>query len=168
MSLRYLARIALLAAVCVVLRYAFAGLPNIKPITALYFLLVDFEDLKGSLLVMSISIFVSSFLFGMGPWVLFQILSFTVVICLWYLLYRRLGLFGQSMLALILAFSYGLVIDGITALLYQMPWWTYVAEAHSHAVVQLCGSGSGLQSSPRLVHDALLSYFVFYFKETLS
>lgn len=127
MSLRYLTRIALLAAVCVVLRYAFAGLPNIKPITALYFLLVDFEDLKGSLLVMSISIFVSSFLFGIGPWVLFQILSFAVVICLWYLLYRRLGLFCQSMLALLLAFSYGLVIDGITALLYQMPWWTYVA-----------------------------------------
>lgn len=140
MSLRYLARIALLAAVCVVLRYAFAGLPNIKPTTALYFLLVDFEDLKGSLLVMSISIFVSSFLFGMGPWVLFQILSFAVVICLWYLLYRRLGLFCQSMLALLLAFSYGLVIDGITALLYQMPWWTYVVAGAGFNLAHACST----------------------------
>ncbi|KXT85180.1 ECF transporter S component [Streptococcus panodentis] len=127
MSVRQLTRIALLAALCVVLRYAFAGLPNIKPISALYFLLVDAEDLKSSLLVMSISIFVSSFLLGMGPWVLFQIVTFAAVICLWYLLYRHFRLFGQSVLAMLLAFGYGILIDSIMAALYQMPWWTYVA-----------------------------------------
>lgn len=131
MSVRQLTRIALLAALCVVLRYVFGPFPNVKPITALYFLLVDFEDLQSSLLVMAISIFVSSFLFGMGPWVLFQLLSFAVVICLWWLLYRRFRLLGQSILAMLLAFAYGIVIDSINAAFYHMPWWTYVTAATS-------------------------------------
>ncbi len=59
-SLRYLTRIALLAVVCVVLAMLLLLACPISSITALYFPLVDFEDLKGLLLVMSISIFVSS------------------------------------------------------------------------------------------------------------
>ena len=43
MPLKRLTRITLLAALCVVLRQAFAFLPNVQPISAIFFLLVLFE-----------------------------------------------------------------------------------------------------------------------------
>lgn len=126
MSIRRLSRIALFAALCVVLREAFAPFPNIKPITAFYFLLIEFEDLKTSILVMILSIFLSSFLFGMGPWVLLQIMTFALVIYLWHLVVPYLKRAYQPLLAFSLAFLYGLIIDSVSAFLFQMPWWTYV------------------------------------------
>ena len=75
MSLKRLTRITLLAALCVVLRQAFAFLPNVQPISAIFFLLVLFEDWQFACLVMAVTMFTSAFLLGMSPVVLAQIRS---------------------------------------------------------------------------------------------
>ena len=64
MPLKRLTLITLLAALCVVLRQAFAFLPNIQPISAIFFLLVLFEDWAFACLVMAVTMFTSAFLLG--------------------------------------------------------------------------------------------------------
>ena len=57
MSARKMAKIAILSALCVAFRYAFSFLPNVQPISAIFFLIVIFEDLQTSLLVMAVTMF---------------------------------------------------------------------------------------------------------------
>lgn len=124
--LRQLTKIAILSALCVALRFAFASLPNIQPITAIFFLLVIFESFQTSFLVMTLTMLLSSFLLGFGLWVLFQVLSFGIVLLLWRVIAKHLSFFLQLIIIAILAFCYGCIIDSITALLFNMPWWSYV------------------------------------------
>ncbi|MFS1663155.1 ECF transporter S component [Streptococcus sp. zg-JUN1979] len=147
-SLDALTRIALLSSLCVVLRYAFAAFPNIKPITALFLICCVVLNFSEGLLIMTISMLVSSFLFGFGPWVIWQIISFTVIMLLWrYLLYPitkslllsdKFLLFLQAFIAGLLSILYGMTSDTIYAFIYQIPWWTYVLAGASfnllHAV----------------------------------
>lgn len=76
-TLTKLTRVAILSALCVVLRYAFAPLPNIQPITAIFLITVVLFDLKEGVATVTITMLVSSFLMGFGPWVFLQIISFT-------------------------------------------------------------------------------------------
>lgn len=64
MTLQRLTRISLLAALCVALRQTFAPFPNVQPISAIFFLLVIFEDYIFAFLVMALTMFVSAFLWG--------------------------------------------------------------------------------------------------------
>lgn len=126
LSLQQMTKIAMLAALCVALRYAFAPLPNIQPITALFFVLVTVESFGFAFLVMSLSMLASSFLLGFGVWVIFQIISFALVLVFWLVLSKWLNAFWLAILASLLAFAYGFVIDGLMALVFGMPWWSYV------------------------------------------
>ena len=125
MSARKMAKIAILSALCVAFRYAFSFLHNVQPISAIFFLIVIFEDLPTSLLVMAVTMFTSAFLLGMSPIVFFQLLSFGLILCLWRLLYPHLNLVGQGIVAALLSFGYGIAIDTLTALLYNYHWWSY-------------------------------------------
>ena len=48
MSARKMAKIAILSALCVAFRYAFSFLPNVQPISAIFFLIVIFADFTPS------------------------------------------------------------------------------------------------------------------------
>lgn len=136
LSLQQVTRIALLSALCVVLRYAFASLPNVQPITAIFLLWGLLVSLGESLLIMAVTMLVSSFLLGFGPWVFWQILAFALVLLLWRWLLCPLSKFlatlgisellSQSVFAGLMGVAYGVIIDSCYALLYGMPWWTYV------------------------------------------
>lgn len=135
-SLQHLTRIAILSALCVVLRYTFASLPNVQPITAIFLISSVSLGLADSISIMAITMLVSSFLMGFGPWVFWQILSFALILCLWkWLLYplTKVLKFGkinevvpQALLAGMMGIVYGVVIDSFYAFIYSMPWWTYV------------------------------------------
>lgn len=125
MPLKRLTRITLLAALCVVLRQAFAFLPNVQPISAIFFLLVLFEDWPFACLVMAVTMFTSAFLLGMSPVVVAQILVFALLLTLWRGLCHHLSLEVQTLVVGILSFLYGMLIDSVYAVLYHMPWWTY-------------------------------------------
>ncbi|AND79006.1 ECF transporter S component [Streptococcus pantholopis] len=135
-ALQQISRIAVLSALCVALRYVFAGLPNVQPITAIFLLISVIWGFRQSFWVMAVTMLVSSFLLGFGPWVLWQIMAFALIILVWrHLLYplteklwfsQMLKLVLQSLFAGLMGALYGCIIDFCYALLYSMPWWTYV------------------------------------------
>ncbi|MGT2933366.1 ECF transporter S component [Streptococcus catagoni] len=142
MSTKQLTRIAIFSALAFVLRMAFSNLPNVQPIMAFFLLISIFYGLYESLLVMMICMLISSFLLGFGPWVFWQISSFSIVFFIWlYVFYPlskkirvyRLGV--QAGLAALSAICYGIIIDSCFAYLYSMPWWTYVLSGLSFTLI---------------------------------
>lgn len=130
-----LTRIALMAALCVALRYAFGAFPNVKPITAIFLVLTISWGLLDAWLVMALTMTVTALVLGFGPWVAWQLAAYTVVLGLWkFLAYPLTSLsqsaiikqISQASLAGFMGIIYGLVIDSLSAILYSMPIWAYV------------------------------------------
>lgn len=126
----------MMAALCVVLRQAFAFLPNVQPITAIFLVLISVWGLLDAFLVMALTMLVSSFLLGFGHWVFLQIISFGLVMILWkghsslvtrWVKTDIMRLLVGSLGAGIVGIAYGLIIDSLSAILFNMPWWSYVA-----------------------------------------
>ena len=76
MSTNKIAQLSLLSAACVAGRIAFQFIPNFQPMTAIFLFIVLYLSLKDALIVMSLSIAISSFYFGVGPWVIGQWISY--------------------------------------------------------------------------------------------
>lgn len=146
MSVKRIARIAILAALCIVIRPAFAFLPNVQPITAIFFVLSVQMGLIDSILVMGLTMTITAFQLGFGPWVFFQIITFAILLVIFRMLYPVLNhhrydivsIGFQALVCAILAFIYGVLIDSMWAVVYQLPWWVYVTAGIvfnlSHAV----------------------------------
>lgn len=117
MSAKKMSQIALLAALCIVFRAAFAPFPNVKPVTAFFLVSLLHLDLLDCLLIMSLTMLGSSLIFGFSLVVLWQILSFLLLMLIWRFAVLPLTQFFkrrvwiQSVLAGLLAFSYGFWIS---------------------------------------------------------
>ena len=118
LTIQRMARIAILSALAVGLRSAFIGLPNIQPITAMFFVAVLYLGLDG-FLIMALTMSISGFIFGFGPWVFNQILAFGILMALWSLIAPRLSLVCQIALVTILSFLYGVLLDYSYGLLFK-------------------------------------------------
>lgn len=120
---------ALLSALCVVLRLQFSFWGNVQPITAIFLVATIWLSLLEGVLIMAVTMLVTSFMLGFGIWVPLQILSFGLVLLLWHQLFPLIKekQLLQILVAGLLAFLYGGVIDSLMAGLYGMPWWSYVA-----------------------------------------
>ncbi|WP_105209777.1 ECF transporter S component [Streptococcus suis] len=120
-SVKRLSRIVLLVALAIVLRLAFGAFPNIKPLTAIFLVALSYMGLMDAWLVMALTMVVSGLLFGFGPVVLWQVLSFGLVQLLWWGLVRpflhkeHFAIWLQSLLAAVLVYVYGFVISILSA-----------------------------------------------------
>ncbi|HFI0213989.1 TPA: hypothetical protein ACGO10_001150 [Streptococcus suis] len=120
-SVKRLSRIVLLVALAIVLRLAFGAFPNIKPLTAIFLVALSYMGLMDAWLVMALTMVGSGFLFGFGPVVLWQVLSFGLVQLLWWGLVRpflhkeHFAIWLQSLLAAALVYVYGFVISILSA-----------------------------------------------------
>lgn len=120
-SVKRLSRIVLLVALAIVLRLAFGAFPNIKPLTAIFLVALSYMGLMDAWLVMALTMVVSGLLFGFGPVVLWQVLSFSLVQLLWWGLVRpflhkeHFAIWLQSLLAAALVYVYGFVISILSA-----------------------------------------------------
>lgn len=120
-SVKRLSRIVLLVALAIVLRLAFGAFPNIKPLTAIFLVALSYMGLMDAWLVMALTMVVSGLLFGFGPVVLWQVLSFGLVQLLWWGLVRpflhkeHFAIWLQSLLAAALVYVYGFVISILSA-----------------------------------------------------
>lgn len=133
MSLIKISRIAILAALAVVLRLTFGAFPNIKPITAIFLICAVFYGFWESFLIMSLTMLITSFFMGFGVWVFWQILAYALILLLWTFLFHpmtkaikfaKLNIVAiQALIAGLLAIIYGLAIDSYSALLYGAPIW---------------------------------------------
>lgn len=117
MVARKMSHIAMLAALCIVLRWAFGPFPNIKPITAFFLVSLAYLDLGSALLVMCLTMLGSSFIFGFSIVVIWQIMSFAVLMLFWKFFVLPLtnqlsyAIWWQSGLAGFVAFVYGFLIS---------------------------------------------------------
>lgn len=133
MSLKKISRIAVLSALAIVLRYAFGAFPNVKPITAIFLVATIFYGLWEGMLIMMVTMLVTSFVLGFGPWVFGQLLAYSLILFLWKCLcYPLLKIFEdgkvsqmifQSVLAGVMAMLYGLIIDSYSALIFGSAIW---------------------------------------------
>lgn len=133
LTTRRLALLALLSALSVVGRVLLTPLPNVQPMTALLLIITLTMSEGDGLIVATLSLLLSNLLLGLGPWTLFQWLSFSGVI----LLTARVGRYGyhpqQWRSRFIMAgwagvsgFLYGGLISLFTVWFYQLPsFWGY-------------------------------------------
>lgn len=133
MSAKLMSRIAIMSALCVVLRMVFSSLPNVQPVTAFLLSYLLYFGLAEAVLVMMLCLFLSAFLLGFGPWVFWQVTCFVLVLLLWrFVLYPlsqqfpKYQLGCQAFLVALCGLLYGVLIDTCFAYLYSMPWWSYV------------------------------------------
>jgi len=75
--------------------------------------------LVDGLLIMALTMSISGFIFGFGPWVFNQILAFGVLMALWSLIAPRLSLVWQIALVTLLSFLYGVLMDYSYGLLFR-------------------------------------------------
>lgn len=127
MPLKRLAQIVILASLCIVLRFAFASFPNVKPISAIFFVSIFYIGLIDSLWVMSLTMFGSSFLLGFGFVVWWQIASFGILLLLWryFVLSYIKSVVIQSLLAGFLMLGYGALISLPLSIQFQTDFWLY-------------------------------------------
>ena len=79
-SIRKISLIALLSTLAYVGRILFAWIPNVQPVTVILLIITLEIGLVEGILTASLSMFLSNIFLGMGPWTLYQIASFTIVI----------------------------------------------------------------------------------------
>ncbi len=117
MSVKRMSRIAILAALCIALRLVFASFPNVKPVTAFFFVSLLYLDFWDAFLVMALTMLGSSLLFGFSLVVVWQIISFGILMLVWRYLVWPLtkefscGIWIQSILAGLVTLTYGFWIS---------------------------------------------------------
>ena len=145
MSTNKIAQLSLLSAACVAGRIAFQFIPNFQPMTAIFLFIVLYLSLKDALIVMSLSIAISSFYFGVGPWVFGQWLSYTVVLALFSIFCSRRTILRNLWLKVTCFFLAGMVYGiGMTifdTLLYHLPQpWVYYLQGVSFDLMHSIGN----------------------------
>ncbi|ERJ77739.1 membrane protein [Streptococcus sobrinus] len=132
-SLNRLTRLALLTALCIALREAFSGLPNVQPITAIFLVVTLTYGLVDGIILSSLTMLLTGFLLGFGEVVFRQMLAFALICFIWHWLARlfksfplNLALPLQIMAAAGLSLLYGLILDVSSALIFSTPILAYI------------------------------------------
>lgn len=135
MVLRRLTRLAILVALCVVMREAFAGIPNVQPVTATFLVVTSYYGLLDGILLSGLTMLVTGFFLGFGEIVPRQILAFALICLIWRLIFpvvtkiarsTPISVVLQALVAGLLAVVYGIFLDFGSALIYHMPLWAYL------------------------------------------
>ncbi|WFA74873.1 hypothetical protein PFZ59_06595 [Streptococcus suis] len=120
-KVRRVSQLVVLSSLTIVLRVVFGPLPNIKPLTAIFLIVLSYFSLLESWILMILVMVGSGLLFGFGTVVLWQVLSFAFIQFIWWLAIgpfikkENIPLWLQSLLAGILVFLYGLSISFLSA-----------------------------------------------------
>lgn len=113
-----LTRIALMTTLVSVGRLSFSFLPNVQPMTVMLVCITLYFGWKEGLAVSLLSVVLTNFYLGMGPWTLAQFVSYTVLILLTSLLedsYERIPTPIMQGYVAILGLLYGLIISLVQA-----------------------------------------------------
>lgn len=149
MNLYRMTRLSILASLCTVLRLVLGPFPNIKPITAIFFLLASYFGFMEAWIVMVLTMTITGLLTLFGPWVLGQILSYSLILIIWTILAKSRGWglkksvnLNQLLVVGSLVFLYGFVISLHEGLIYDFNpliyWIRGLYFDGLHAVSTLC------------------------------
>ena len=121
-----LTRLAILTALACVLRIAFGAFPNVKPITALFFVLILAYGLADAIIVSTLTMIVTGFLMGFSVIILGQIISYVLILSLGAMIFRWLKwIILRTLLIFILTMLYGFLISIFSAQLFGSPFWPF-------------------------------------------
>ncbi|MFY9901032.1 MAG: ECF transporter S component [Trichococcus sp.] len=131
-GVRRLALLSILTALCYVGRMMFQFIPNVQPVTAVLIILTLTLGMTDGFIVAILSIVLTNFLLGMGPWTIAQIASFGVLIVVtglvmkpFYKKVHKAYFVGFSFLGGIL---YGFIISLLTVKMMGInSFWAYYA-----------------------------------------
>ena len=134
-SIRKITLIALLSTLAYIGRLLFAWIPNVQPVTVILLIITLELGLVEGILTASLSMILSNIFLGMGPWTLYQIASFAIVILvfsclkpLWRKTWKQtlLKLAFFTMMAAFTGYLYGFVISIFSIYFYHIPkFWVY-------------------------------------------
>lgn len=130
---RRIAVIATLSALAMVGRILMQPFPNIQPVTAILIIITLTMSTLDGVIISAISILLSNIYLGMGPWTIFQILTYSILMLFTGGLFRRFYRPGSvtnrlafALYAFILGMAYGFVISIFSVTLYKVPsFWAY-------------------------------------------
>ena len=110
-SIRKITLIALLSTLAYIGRLLFAWIPNVQPVTVILLIITLEMGLVEGILTASLSMILSNIFLGMGPWTLYQIASFAIVILVF---------------SCLTGYLYGFVISIFSVYFYHIPkFWVY-------------------------------------------
>ena len=134
-SIRKITLIALLSTLAYIGRLLFAWIPNVQPVTVILLIITLEMGLVEGILTASLSMILSNIFLGMGPWTLYQIASFAIVILVFFCLkplWRQtwkqplLKLTFFTIMAGLTGYLYGFVISIFSVYFYHIPkFWVY-------------------------------------------
>lgn len=147
---RRIVRLALTIGIAVIGRVLFQPLPNIQPVTVIIMLVTLYLGLMDGLMVAVGSILVSNIFMGMGPWTIGQVISFSIVVLLTYLLlkpiYARKSPYRKYygvITAFLMGLIYGLIISLWSVWLYKINhFWVYYLQGLSFDLMHAMGNGA--------------------------
>lgn len=126
--------IAVMCAIAVLSRSIFFMLPQIKPMAAIVMLTGALCGKRAGAVTGAVSILLSDFMFGQGPWTLFQMIGFCLLgmlaglFCKCFLLQNRkiITLFS-IVCGILVAVVYGIIVDTGTVIMYMRPYSLHTA-----------------------------------------
>ncbi|HEM6399205.1 TPA: hypothetical protein U2D39_001687 [Streptococcus suis] len=127
-----ISRIVIFSSLSIVLRVLFGPFPNIKPLTAIFLVCLNYFSLIEGIMIMGITMIVSGMLFGANLVIFWQIISFCLIQLIWYLflqpffIVKHTSVLFQSLCAGLLAFVYGFIISIMSAIqlgLHPIIFW---------------------------------------------
>ena len=162
-SIRKITLIALLSTLAYIGRLLFAWIPNVQPVTVILLIITLEMGLVEGILTASLSMILSNIFLGMGPWTLYQIVSFAIVIlvfsCLkpfWRQTWKQplLKLTFITIMAGLTGYLYGFVISIFSVYFYHIPkFWVYYFQGLPFDTLHALGNiGFWILLSPLLPH----------------
>lgn len=126
---REFAVIAVMCALAILSRSIFYMLPQIKPMAAIVLLTGALCGKRAGIITGAVSLLLSNFLFGQGPWTVAQMIGFAMLGFLagiaknWCDLSKSKDAILFSVIGGILVFSvYGVIVDTATVVVYMRPF----------------------------------------------
>jgi energy-coupling factor transport system substrate-specific component len=129
-ELQRLTLLALLTALCVVLRLVKIPIPNVQPVTDIIMITTLFLGLAAGCLLAGLTMFISNIYLGFGIWTLPQILAYIVCALTVVLIARLFNLkkkwWLQLIVATFLGYEYGFFVSlGMTIFGGWAAFWAY-------------------------------------------
>ncbi|MGX7348943.1 ECF transporter S component [Dolosicoccus paucivorans] len=126
-SARRIALLGLLSAVSYVGRLVFSFIPNVQPMSVILLLISHYLGIIDGIIVASLSVVLSNLFLGFGPWTIYQILSYGLVLLMITPLFKRCSSrWYRAFLAGLLGLLYGLIISLLFVYSYRVNhFWAY-------------------------------------------
>lgn len=130
-SVKRLALLSILVALCYVGRVVFQFLPNVQPMTVILLLITLHLGTRDGLLVTVMSLLLSNLVLGMGPWIFYQIFTYAIIIgitgtFLRPLYKRKRAKFLLTAFSFVAGILYGFVISIFSSRMFGMTnFWAY-------------------------------------------